>query len=238
MKYFYLAFLITILFPLFSSAQNINADSTQKQSVINDPVKFFVGVSLNSFSGDVSSSTDALNNAKTSKSTMPGFDLGVDIPLDQSNIWIFRAESGITSNNNSFNAQDITGSVTQMSEAISFKQTIINITPQIIFNVIKTGALDVYLSTGMVIDIRSYKDKSYTSTTTYSTSGTTNTSSLPEPDYKSATFCVPAKVGVVIAKHINLFAAYNAKTSLNDDSTFAINETSFVVGLNYIFGSK
>ncbi|WP_461449128.1 outer membrane beta-barrel protein [Mucilaginibacter sp.] len=234
MKYFYLSLLVIILFPLFLSAQSIR--DTSKSPAITAPVHFFAGVLLNSFSTSISSTSDELNNAKSSKSAKPGFILGADVPLDQNYMWVFRGEAGFTSDKNSFNDDYTTGSVTQINESLSFKQTIINISPQVMFNILKSSEIDVYVSTGIIIDIRSYKDKSFTTTTTYSVSGTTSTGADPEPDFKSATFCIPAKVGVVAAKHINIYAAYNAKTSLNNDSNFAINETSFIIGVNYVFG--
>lgn len=105
-------------------------------------------------------------------------------------------------------------------------------------NVVRTNAVDVYISSGLAINLRNYKSKQYTETTTYTVSGTTGTNNMQIPDLKATTFYVPAKVGVVIAKSFNIYAAYNAKTSLNNDNQFSIDETSFTVGINYIFGGN
>jgi hypothetical protein len=238
MKYFYVPFLTIFLFPLFASAQNANSDTAKIHGNAKAPAVFFAGVALDSFSNSFSSSTDELGNAKSSKTSMPGFNLGVDVPFDANNRWIFRVEAGVTSNKDNFNYQYTTGAVTTNDEALGFKQTIINISPQVILNVVKTDGLDVYVSTGINIDIRHYTDQTFTTTITYTASGTTSTGANPPPDFKSATFCVPAKVGVVIAKHVNIYAAYTAKTSLNNDSSFAINESAFTAGINYIFGAN
>ena len=242
MKYFYLLIAFITINSSTSYAQSIikstSADTLKSQASGSTPTRFFVGVNFNSFSSTISSPSDELSHAKASKSTAPGFNIGVDIPFDDNHRWIFRAEGGFTSAKDNFNYQYTNGSVTQMDEALSFKESIINITPQIILNVIRTNMLDVYISSGIAINLRSYSSKQYTETTTYTVSGTTGTSNMQIPDLKSNTFCVPAKAGIVIARSFNIYAAYNAKTSLNNSNQFSINETSFTVGLNYIFGGK
>ena len=242
MKYFYLLIAFITINSSTSSAQSsiksTSADTLKSQASGSTPTRFFVGVNFNSFSSTISSPSDELSHAKASKSTAPGFNIGVDIPFDDNHRWIFRTEAGLTSAKDNFNYQYTNGSVTQMDEALSFKESIINITPQIILNVIRTNMLDVYISSGIAINLRSYSSKQYTETTTYTVSGTTGTSNMQIPDLKSNTFCVPAKAGIVIARSFNIYAAYNAKTSLNNSNQFSINETSFTVGLNYIFGGK
>jgi len=244
MKYLYLltAFVILGNTTSFAQANNqsfnsaANTDTLKSHLSGNTPTRFFIGININSFSSTISSPSDELRNSKTSKSTAPGLSLGVDIPFDENHRWIFRAEAGITSAKDNFNYQYTSGSVTQMDEALSFKESIINITPQVILNVVKTNAIDVYISSGLAINLRSYRSKQYTETTTYTVSGTTGTSNLQIPDLKSNTFCVPAKVGIVIANAFNIYAAYNAKTSLNNNNQFSIDETLFTAGINYIFG--
>jgi hypothetical protein len=244
MKYLYLLTTLIILSNTASFAQAntqsvnsvANTDTLKSHPSGNTPTRFFVGININSFSSTISSPSDELRNSKASKSTAPGLTLGVDIPFDENHRWVFRAEADITSAKDNFNYQYTSGSVTQMDEALSFKESIINITPQVILNVVRTNAIDVYISSGLAINLRSYKSKQYTETTTYTVSGTTGTNSMQIPDLKATTFCVPAKAGVVIAKSFNIYAAYNAKTSLNNDNQFSINETLFTVGVNYIFG--
>jgi len=240
MRYLYLLVIFITISHTTSLAQsNIklsSADTLKSPPSGNTPTRFFVGININSFSSTISSPSDELRNSKTSKSTAPGLSLGVDIPFDENHRWIFRAEAGITSAKDNFNYQYTSGSVTQMDEALSFKESIINITPQVILNVVKTNAIDVYISSGLAINLCSYRSKQYTETTTYTVSGTTGTSNLQIPDLKSNTFCVPAKVGIVIANAFNIYAAYNAKTSLNNNNQFSIDETLFTAGINYIFG--
>jgi hypothetical protein len=246
MKYLYLLVALIILSNTTSYAQantqtsnpSASRDTLKSQKFTNSATRFFVGVNFNSFSSMISSPSNQLRNSKASKSTTPGFSLGIDIPFDDNHRWIFRPEAGFTLAKDNFNYQYTTGAVTQMNEALSLKESIINITPQIVLNIVKTNALDVYISSGIAINIRSYSSKQYTETTTYTASGTTGTNSMQIPELKSNTFCIPAKAGVVIAKAFNIYAAYNPKTSLNNDNQFSIDETSFTVGLNYIFGGK
>ncbi|MHB8207741.1 hypothetical protein [Mucilaginibacter sp.] len=238
MKYFYL--LLTLLSSSISFAQNniksTGADTLKSQPSGNTAIRFFVGVNFNSFSSTISSPSDELRNSKASKSLAPGLSLGVDIPFDENHRWIFRTEAGITSTKDNFSYQYNNGSVTQINDALSLKESIINITPQVILNVVRTNAIDVYISSGLAINLRSYSSKQYTETTTYTVSGTTGTNSMQIPGLKSNTFCIPAKAGIVIAKSFNIYAAYNAKTSLNNDNQFSIDETLFTVGVNYILG--
>jgi hypothetical protein len=244
MKYLYFLAAFIIINSTSSFAQNniksensvISTDTLKGKPSGNTSVRFFAGVSVNSFSSTVSTPNDELGNSKASKSTIPGLNIGVDIPFDESNRWIFRAEAGFTSNKDNFSYQYTSGAVTQINEALRLKDFIVNITPEVVLNIIKTNALNVYVSSGLVVNLRNYSSKQYTITTTYTVSGTTGTSDMQIPDLKSTTFCVPVKAGVVISKTLNIYAAYNAKTSLNNNSQFSIDETLFSAGINYLFG--
>lgn len=242
MKHLYLLVTFIILSSTVCFAQTIkpakSADTLKNNASSNTSVRFFSGLNINNFSSTISGSGTSLSNSKPSKSTTPGFNIGVDIPLDENNTWLLRTEANYESVKDNFNYLYTSGSVTQTNDALSFKESIINIIPEVILNVVKMNDLNVYLSSGIAINIRNYSSKKYTETTTYTVSGTTGTSNMQIPDLKSLTFYIPAKIGILVINSIDIYAAYNAKTSLNNNNQFSINETSFTAGINYIFGRR
>lgn len=233
MKHNYKLFFLLLLFPLFTRAQS----SDNHTSDYAPP--FFVGVALNSSSYSYQGS-DELSKAKASKPVSPQFNAGVNIYFDKSSqAFVFRIELGYTSSkvqlSTTYNNDVALVSNNYDTETLKFNQGIGSLTPQLVWNAYNGKSLKVFIDAGVAIDYCHYSNKSFNTTTYYSTSNTSTTSAENFPAMHSIIFNVPLKAGLNISNLVNIYAAYLPKTALNSNFGEAYNYSAYQFGVDYSF---
>ena len=190
--------------------------------------RFFAGVGLNN------SVVKIENNADFSGSksyAFPVLNIGADFFLNKDiRSFMIRTELSFTANSTSFNGSN--SSDISYTSNLSFKQFIVSLSPQLLYNIYNTPATKIYISSGVLADFATYSNKSYTRKFT---SGF-QTESFDFPGVQSVYVNLVAKAGVVFNDKFDIFAGYVPSTTLNDDSAYALKLSSYQVGVNYLFG--
>jgi hypothetical protein len=115
------------------------------------------------------------------------------------------------------------------AKTYSFTQNTISIAPQWIWNVYNAEDFKFYLSAGITFNFSSYPKNNL---------GFVGVINTTDPPYKLASSwsSIPLQAGVVIKKHIEIFASYSTSATLYSSEQSVLNTKATNVGLRYLFG--
>jgi len=215
----------------------LNGSPESQKAVLtrNAPV-FFAGISGSRFSSSFKVGSDETAVTNNQSTFAPGLDIGIDVYTNKNvGRWIFRIE--LAAMPNSVNISYITtqGTASTTDYDLKFKQLDFTFTPQLIYNLYNTDKFKFYLDAGIALNGNIYSAKQYTGTITYTVSGTSGSGNIPMPALQFFAFDIPVKAGIVINKDIDIYAGFNPKMRLDDDSDYQVNQTSFIAGVHYFF---
>jgi len=209
----------------------------QKTALTRNAPRFFAGISANSFSNSFKVGSDVTATTNSNSTFSPGVDVGIDVYTNKNvGRWILRLDLSAIPNSVNISYKTTEGTASTSDYDLKFKQLEMSFTPQIIYNVYNTDNFRLYLDAGIGVNANIYSSKLYTGTVTYTVSGTNGSVNLQVPNLQFLAFDVPVKVGVVINKNIDIYAGFNPKMRLDDDSDYQVNQTSITAGVHYFFG--
>ncbi len=208
----------------------------QKATLSRNAPRFFAGISINSFSSSFKVGSDASATTKSTSTLSPGLDIGTDIYTNKNvGRWILRLEVSAIPNSVNISYQTTQGTASTTDYDLKFKQLTFGFTPQLIYNLYNTDNFRLYLDAGVGLNANIFSSKQYTGTITYTISGTSGSGNLQMPNLQFFAFNIPVKIGVVLNKNIDIYAGYNPKTRLDDDSDYQVNQVSVTAGIHYFF---
>ncbi|HVS93075.1 MAG TPA: hypothetical protein VHE59_13625 [Mucilaginibacter sp.] len=160
----------------------------------------------------------------------PKIDAGFDlIPNKTTQRYFLRIEASFTEASHSFSdPQDANGS----SATIKFSYNTVSLAPQVVYNFYNTDNFKVFMAAGALLNFSSYGQHQYT---IYFHN---IPQAEPDGDLSFLNFWAAfyGKAGILIHKHIELYADYIPTTTLTDNfNPFAGKVSLFQTGLNYIF---
>ena len=242
MKKSYILFFLLLLSPFFTHAQTDAGGTIEKPPAAG--TTFFGGIGI--VSSTVSyTDNDELNGVGTSGNLSPQINAGADFYFDRySKAVIFRvalsynfgSKTTLATTYSSDEANE--ANLIQTTDVLKFTQSTASLTPQLIWNFYNGNKVKVYVDAGFGISADMFSNKSYTETTHYTTSGTTNISPRIFPAMSSVVYNVPVQAGVMISGKVNIYAGYIPKTSLNSEIGYSIDNTRYQAGINYFFNIK
>jgi hypothetical protein len=192
-------------------------------------VRFFVGAGATTTTASFDVSNDPTQFNK-STGYSPKISAGIDIfsnPDIQS--FIFRAEVYANYNSAQFLGNTYGGS----TETYSFKQYIVGIAPQFIYNIYNKDAFKVYIDAGVMF--------SYSSNTAldFSIQGGGYPVQTVDVSLIKLWYAFPIQVGVVLNKRLELFASGTVGTVggaiFTNDAYFNIKGQIYSAGVHYLF---
>lgn len=216
----------------------VNGSTEAQKAVLsrNAPV-FFAGISASGFSSSFKVGSDATAITNNQSSFFPGLDLGVDVYTNKNvGRWIFRIDLSATPNNVNISYKTTDGTASTTDYDLKFKQLEFTFTPQLIYNLYNTDKFKVYLDAGVGLNGNVYSSKQYVGTITYTVSGKSGSGNLQMPALQFFAFDVPVKVGIFVNKKIDVYAGFNPKMRLDDDTDYQVNQSSIMAGIHYFFG--
>ncbi|HEY4195509.1 MAG TPA: hypothetical protein VGM63_08235 [Mucilaginibacter sp.] len=190
--------------------------------------RFFAGIGFNNSLVKIQGNDDFSGSKSYA---FPIVNLGEDFFLNKDiRSFVLRTELSFTANNTSFDGSNSTG--VGHTSNLSFKQFIIALSPQLLYNIYNTPETKIYLSAGILAFYSAYSNKSYT----YKFTSGFQTETLTLPDLQSIYVTGVAKAGFVFAHKFDVFAGYMPSTNLNRDVEYSLKLSSYQIGVNYLFG--
>lgn len=168
----------------------------------------------------------------TSSSQSPQINAGIDMFINPATQrMIFRTEVSLSTLNAKI-TYPISGLETPASDNLSFKQNNLSIEPQFIYNIYDKKNFKAYVDAGASINLSSYSDISFTSTTT----GQADLKSQNSFEFSNFWLSFPFEAGVTIYNKLDLGIIYipYAKITPHTDSFVGAQLTGF--GVKYLFG--
>lgn len=189
----------------------------QPKGTISGPSVFYAGTNRSSFSPTLSGGIDLFLNKSTQKLII------------RTEVSFFTASYNIDNESVSFGGT--TGS-------LDFKQYTATVNPQIIYNFYSTDKLKAFLDFGLGINLSAYNNYNYTTVYKIGTSGIVNTITKNKfPVFNKLWPSFPIKAGVVVSKHIEIYAGYLPASEIASKyNVFSVQVASYQGGINYLFG--
>lgn len=213
---------------LLTITKLINNDTVKTVNAGTSGTRFFAGVAL--YRTTTKFSGDNPFTSSPSSSYVPRINAGFDyFPNKYTQRFILRMELGLSAISPSF-----TRSGYSVVYKYRFKQYTISLTPQAIYNVYSKDDFKAYLGAGVILN-NSINTKQSRKTEILETVLTTTTSDNYE--LKNFWMGYQLQAGVIVNRKINVYALYApALTSYTDYMYFDIKNTSYGLGINYLFG--
>ena len=188
--------------------------------------RFFAGVALNRTTTEFSAENPF--SEVPSSSYTPRINVGFDFfPNKYTQRLFFRTELGFSAINPSFKKAG-----PAVVYGYSFKQYTISLTPQLIYNLYNKDNFKAYLGAGVVLN----NSINTNGSRTIEIYGTPNNSTT-NYELKSFWLGYQLQAGVIVNRRINIYASYSpAITQYTNYVLFEIKNTSYSVGINYLFG--
>ena len=117
--------------------------------------------------------------------------------------------------------------------SIKFKQNVLFITPQVIYNIYNAAMLKVFVDAGYSINILSYPSNEVTVVTN---GKTTNYIIKDFPESKGEYSTFQFKAGVVINRRFEIYGAYFPGAEITDSLIYTTSLSSYQFGINYFIG--
>ena len=205
----------------------------------NNTFRFFAGAALssNSLKTSVDLGTDELYGTPTVQSTVPKINVGVDAFINPGvGRLLVRLEVAYSAN-----SYTLTGAPNPLyNEAapivgqIKIKQSLLGITPQVIYNIYNAAAIKVFVDGGAAFNITSYPTREYVSLKSGQPIDAPYT--LGRGYFKSMYVAVQFKAGVVVSKRFEIYGAFYPGTDISNSDGQFLKVTSYQAGLNYFIG--
>jgi len=219
--------------PIVMGINGVTETQLLSKSTNNPKGRFYVGAAL------ISSALKdgAYYGSPTSNSAFPKIVVGGDLFVNPDvGHLIFRMEVGYTVNNFSFT--DLPDPLYNIAAAptsyIKINQSVIFLTPQVIYNIYNAAMLKVFVDVGYSVNLVSYSK--YDVTTSQGGQVLSKTNSNQPPDAKNNYSTFQFKAGVVVSKRFEIYGAYLPGAQITDSFIYDTNLSSYVVGLNYFLG--
>jgi len=203
----------------------------------------FAGLSANYFKTTGVGNDDFFAESKPSRSILPGVNLGFDMYFKKNaGKLIYRTEISLSANN--VNLAKTTYPISNNNNyseeyKLSFIQTTVTLTPQLIYNVVNKAHFKAYVAGGVQINLTNYNKfvsqlKAYLNNSLIDETHNTNPNLTTL--YPGAIF----KAGCVLNNLFELYAGYSTRGYLNNysENGQSFHVDSYRVGINYWFGTK
>jgi hypothetical protein len=192
---------------------------------------YFIGAAFNTTHTAFEGNTDLTTGGKSTASA-PKFDLGIDFFTNPSiQRFIFRVDLSYYHINPTLTGIVYSSTSGQFTDAYSFDQSVIVLTPQVIFNIYNTDAFKFFVGAGMGFNFTSNKNVTYRYVGVFNKDISTSYALLEQ--WSS----FPLQAGVVLNKRVELFASYTVGLSyLTGAGDIVLYTDAYTAGIHYLFG--
>ena len=200
-----------------------------------DGVRFFAGAGVNYANVHFIGAND-FTTVAASTSIFPEINLGADIYFNKEvgNLLI-RTTLNLTGNTANFNYNS--GGSFPYNTVLKFDQYIIELQPQLLYNIYNTAALKFYVSAGGGVNFASYKNEQYYRVNPNGTITSTSLLSVGQPfEPRGAYFNLVTGLGVVLNNKIDIYAGYLPSITFDNEVNYGTQYSSIHAGLHYVFG--
>jgi hypothetical protein len=217
---------------LVKIVQLINNNKSQVGVPTQSGTRFFAGIAVDHNTFKFKGNT--VFDGKSSNYTAPEISVGADFFLNKvTQTFFFRLALSYTIDKHEFYESGPSNIVTiTRTSTLSFKQNILAITPQVVYNVYNTEKLKAFINLGIAIHNSSYND--YKTVETFG--NISSNTKEKDPEFHKFWVTLPTvKAGVSINKQIELFVGYIPATIVNAPGSFSAKISTYQAGINYLF---
>ena len=224
------SYLLSSISPLI---REINSDSSSREKISS--IRFFAGLTANygysAYKGNVPLAIGATNEATFT----PGFTIGLDAFLNKrTKKLLFRNELSLHTNKASMIKKEELKTTSH-----SFEQTILSISPQVVYHLYTRNNLRANIGGGFGGNFVKTSNNLYKEKSSNPTSGSGDVNEEDGIEINKFWFVLPVRAGLVINKSWEASIMYvYPLSSMTSYPTFSINNSTYKMGLNYLFASR
>ncbi|MFD0795093.1 hypothetical protein ACFQZX_15835 [Mucilaginibacter litoreus] len=212
----------------------LNGDAWDTQTVVdNTSVRYFVGAGVTNarlkFSGD----NAPFSNGKTATSLSPMLSAGIDYLFNKrTEKTVLRLEAALTLSSFNLSEGRVLNSFNQniVIRSLKFKQTLVSLTPQMLYNFYSTDRFKIYVDVGVNMNFSSFNNQHYQSNYADGSSRTEN-----NLDFESFYITIPIKAGVQMGKNFQIYGGYILPTAITNYTLWSAEIPGIQAGLVYLF---
>ena len=224
------SYLLSSIAPL---VKEINADSSSVEKISS--IRFFAGLTANYGYSVYKGDFPLANGASSKGSFTPGFTVGMDAFLNKrTKKLLFRNELSLSTNKASMIKKDALKTTSH-----SFEQTIVSVSPQVIYHLYTKNNMRVNVGGGFSGNFGKTYKNFYKETFENPSSGSGDINKEDGIEINKFWFVMPVRAGLVINRswEASLIYVYPL-SSITSVPYFSINNSTYKMGLNYLFNSK
>lgn len=215
-----------------------NSTDLQLSSKNQSQVRYFIGAGIKRSTMNFDGENLFFNAGTKVNSTTVTGSIGVDLVMNkETQKLIFRGEVSFLRNNFNIDSAIVHSGKyinTQYASMQNVKQFNIVVIPQVIYNFYSTNSLKIFMDVGIGFNFSSYNTYQYS--THDSENPTTNfIVEKNTPAFSSLWFSVPLKAGIVVNKHVEIYATYWTSASLTKYVNTSVSQGAYQGGVNYLF---
>jgi hypothetical protein len=213
--------------------REINADSTSREKISS--IRFFAGLTLNygytAYKGDFPLAKSASNKGAFT----PGFTVGMDAFLNKrTKKLLFRNELSLFTNKASMTKEEASKTTSH-----SFEQTIVSISPQVIYHLYSNRNLRVNVGGGLSGNFGKTYNNFYKVIYANPSSGFGDINNEDGIEINKFWFVTPIRAGLVLNRSWEASIIYvYPLSSMSSFPLFSINNSTYKMGINYLFNSR
>ncbi|WP_293741798.1 outer membrane beta-barrel protein [uncultured Pedobacter sp.] len=196
--------------------------------------RFFVGTGV-SISQARYKGTNELNSAdaRGNTSIMPMASVGVDLFFNPAvRKLIFRTELSFLTGK--YNLSVTSAEAAKALITHEFNQSVINLTPQLVYNFYNTDKIKVFGGIGLGLNLASYNKNQRTRLNTLNG----ETFSMAEVKLEKFYFSFPINAGVVLNKRVEFRLGASVPEAISDYLGFKLEIQRYKLGVRYLFGKN
>ncbi|HVY75085.1 MAG TPA: hypothetical protein VG890_09660 [Puia sp.] len=217
----------------------INGDKNDKEQATyygkRSKVRFFAGLAFNlgTLKYDQNS---PFPNASPAAAAAPRLSVGFDALMSsRSSRLLFRTELAFSGGKYMVtNTDNYTYNNAQRTNTQELSQITFSVIPQAVYHVYYSDQVKIFIDAGLSFNFSAYPTNSYHSTS----SNDINPNGSHYPEMRAVWFSIPLKAGVTLADRFEIFGTYVPPAEVTSYTEFTGRESSFQIGINYLFGNK
>jgi hypothetical protein len=179
--------------------------------------RFFIGVGITNTKEEFKGETPFAGYG--SVAAFPSFDFGFDLLRNKNVGSLFvRLELGFNGGKFQF---------TTSAASLSFSQYTGYLAPQVNYNFFNSQQLKVYAGAGVVVDLSTYSNKTY--------SNPSDQAGTYSPDLQALYLDAVGKIGVILNNEVDIQLRYMPPVYISNNIGYGIKSSQIGLGINYLF---
>jgi len=210
---------------IINIARAINND--QSKNVGTMKVGLFAGIALNTVRTKMRGPT--IFEGQSTSYTFPRLSIGLDIADDRYlRSFMFRLEASYTANQSRFYTKDgAGGTVAPVEYRYNFNQSLVTVTPQIIYHLISRQHIKAFIGIGLNMTYAKFSNVEFLR----------NQKAEDEPyKFSNSWLLFPLQAGVTLNKKVDIFVDYTLPATNATAELIKLRYTNYGIGFHYHFG--